>query len=203
MIGKVFRIFREKGGILKALDLWDWFENLPYNKQRKLKYYFSLKSIKNLNFPYRAKHFDSGDIQDIPYTKRTFLGSLAQTALLEGDYEFAEWLYLQALNMDGTPYEAHLILNDLVMLAQKIKDLEKAGMYAEKDLELFKDYEEEVKLGNQRIYLNSLEFYIYFLEKQGKVEQALKVLEEFKAKGVEHPFYENVKERLQRKIQGN
>ncbi len=202
MIGKVFRVFREKGGILKALDLWEWFENLPHDKQKKVKYYFSLKSIKNLNFPYRAKHFDSGDIQGSPYTKRTFLGSIAQMALLEGDYEFAEWLYLQALDMEGTPFEAHLILNDLVMLAQKLKDMEKAGMYAEKDLELFKDYEEEIKRRHQRVHLNSLEFYVYFLERQGKVERALKVLDEFKARGVEHTFYEDVKERLQRKIQG-
>ena len=32
MIGKVFRIFREKGGILKTLDLWDWYEGLDVIK---------------------------------------------------------------------------------------------------------------------------------------------------------------------------
>ena len=85
MLNRVFRIFREKGGILKALDLWDWYESLEPKWQKKVKYYFSLKTIKNLNFHYKAKHFDSGDVQTA-YTKRTFLGSLAQTALLERDF---------------------------------------------------------------------------------------------------------------------
>jgi hypothetical protein len=58
MLNRVFRIFREKGGILKALDLWDWYESLEPKWQKKVKYYFSLKTIKNLNFPYKAKHFD-------------------------------------------------------------------------------------------------------------------------------------------------
>ena len=203
MIGKVFRIFREKGGILKALDLWDWFENLTPQQQKKVKYYFSLKSIKNLSFPFKAKNFDSGEVENTHYSPKTFLGSIAQMALLEGDYDFAEWLYLEALKMKGTPYEDHLILNDLVMLSQKIKDLEKAERYAKKDLELFQDYVEELKKRNEKIHLNSLEVYVYLLERKGKVEEALNILENFKKLGVEHPFYEDVKKRLQGKIQSD
>jgi len=36
MIGKIFRILREKGELLKALGLWEWYENLPYKYQKKL-----------------------------------------------------------------------------------------------------------------------------------------------------------------------
>ena len=83
MIGKVFRIFREKGGILKTLDLWDWYEGLDTKDQKRVKYFFSLKSIKDMRFPFKAKHFDSGEVQNPGYTKATFLGTLAQTALLD------------------------------------------------------------------------------------------------------------------------
>ncbi len=200
MIGKVFRIFREKGGLLKALDLWDWFENIPYDKQKKVRYYFSLKSIKNINFPFRAKTFDSGSIEKPLYTKRTFLGSIAQMALLEKDYDFAHWLYLEALNQEGTPYEAHLILNDLVLLAQNIKDLQKAKEYALMDLQMFEDYKEDLKKKNEKLYINSLEVYLYILEREGKFEQALEVLEDYKQRGVEVNFYEDVKKRLQSKV---
>ena len=40
MIGKVFRIFREKGGILKTLDLWDWYEGLDTKDQNVLNTFF-------------------------------------------------------------------------------------------------------------------------------------------------------------------
>ncbi len=200
MIGKVFRIFRERKGLLKALDLWDWFESIPHEKQKKVKYYFSLKSIKDIKFPFRAKHFDSEDVENVLYTKRTFLGSIAQMAFLERDFHFAHWLYLEALKQEGTPYEAHLILNDLVLLAQNIKDFEKAKTYSKMDLDLFEDYKDHLKTNNGNIHINSLDVYIYLLEKEGKFREALDLLEDFKNKGVEVLFYEDVKKRLQSKV---
>lgn len=200
MIGKVFRIFREKGGILKALDLWDWYEGLEPGEQKRVKYYFSLKSIKDMRFPFRAKHFESGEVQNPGYTKATFLGSLAQTALLEGKYEDAEWLYLRALEFAHEPYEKHLILNDLIMLSQKLKDFERMERYALMDLELFDLYKEKLreKAGERLPQLNSYEIMVYILERKGKKEQALELLERFHKEGIPHPFYQEVKERLSR-----
>ncbi|MDQ7082374.1 MAG: hypothetical protein Q9N34_04945 [Aquificota bacterium] len=145
MIRRVFQIFREKGGLLKALDLWDWYENLEPRYQKAIKKYYSIKVIKNLNFPYKAKHFDSGEVERPLYTKRTFLATIAQTALLEGDYGFAEWLYNEALKQEGTPYEAHLIYNDLLLLAQKIRDFDKMKRYCEEDIKIYPQYKEELK----------------------------------------------------------
>ncbi|SHK53917.1 hypothetical protein [Thermocrinis minervae] len=195
---RVFKIFREKGGILKALDLWDWYESLSHKEQKSVKYYFSLKTIKNLRFPFRAKHFDSGEVEVKGYTRCTFLGSLAQTALLEGDYQTAEWLYLQALGFAQNALEKHLVLNDLVMLAQKIKDFEKMEKYARTDVELFKEYKEDLKQknGGKLGRINSLEVYVYLLERKGKRREALELLEEFVREGVEYPFYEDVRKRL-------
>lgn len=202
MIGKVFRIFREKGGVLKALDLWEWYENLDHKKQKALKYYFSLKSIKNIAFPYRAKHFDSGHVENVGYTKATFLGSLAQTALLEGDYENAEWMYLSALEFAQSAYEKHLILNDLLMLAQKLKDFEKMENYARMDLELFEEYEQELreKNGGKLPQINAYELMVYLLERKGQKDKALELLEAFHKKGVPHPFYEQVRARLKGEV---
>lgn len=199
MIGKVFRIFQERGGILKALDLWDWYESLEHKRQKAVKYYFSLKSIKNLNFPYRARHFDSGEVENMGYTKATFLGSLAQLALLEGDYSVAEWLYLEALNFSQNAYEKHLILNDLVMLSQKLKDFERMERYATMDVELFEEYAEELrqKSGGQLPQINSYEVLLYLLERKGEKERALHLLEDFNLKGVPHPYYEQVRQRLE------
>jgi len=205
MIGKVFRIFREKGGILKSLNLWDWYENLPHDKQKKLKYYFSLKTVKNINFPYKAKDFDSGELREVPYTKRTFLGSLAQTALLEGDTAFAEWLYNEALSMEGSPLEAHMLLNDLILLAQKEKDLEKVKKYVLKDVELYPKYKEELKekWGGQLPQIMAFEIYVYLLEREGKVKEALELVEWIKREGITYPYYEEVKERLIKALKGN
>jgi len=202
MIGKVFRVFRERGGILKALDLWEWYESLDHKKQKMVKYYFSLKSIKSIAFPYRAKHFDSGHVENIGYTKATFLGSLAQTALLEGDYQNAQWLYLSALEFAQNAYEKHLILNDLVMLAQKLKDFEKMERYAMMDLELFDEYAQELKErnGGKLPQINSYELMVYLLERKGEKDKALELLEELRSKGVPHPFYEQVKARLKGEI---
>ncbi len=199
MIGRVFRIFREKGGILKALDLWDWYENLDPQKQKVVKYYFSLKSIKNLRFPYKAKHFDSGHIEQTPYTKRTFLGSIAQMALLEGDIKNAEWLYLEALKMEGTPIEAHMILNDLLLLAQKEKDFEKMETYARWDVELFEDYKETLKdkNGGSLPHINSFDVLLYLLERKGRYEEALKLISFMEKESV--PYYQEAKERIVQK----
>lgn len=200
MIGKVFRIFREKGGILKALELWDWYEGLDNNEQKRVKYFFSLKSIKDLRFPFRAKHFDSGEVHNPGYTKATFLGSLAQTALLDGKYQDAEWLYQRALELSESPYEKHLILNDLLMLAQKQKDFEKMERYAILDLDLFDQYSETLKEKNSGSLpqINSYEVMVYLLERKGQKLQALELLERFRKLGVPHPFYEDVKQRLSR-----
>ena len=203
MIGKVFRIFKEKGGILKALNLWDWYENLPHKYQKKVKYYYSLKVVKNLNFPLKAKHFDSGEVKDVPYTKRTFLGTIAQTALLEKDLEFAEWLYNEALKMEGTPYEAHLILNDLILLAQKLRDFEKVKKYVMMDVELYPEYKEELRerWGGKLPQITSFEIYVYLLEREGKIKEALDLVEWIKKEGITYPYYDEVKERLLSKLQ--
>ncbi len=199
MIGKVFRIFRERGGILKALDLWDWYESLEAEEKKLVKYYFSLKTIKDLRFPLKAKHFESGEVQNPGYTRATFLGSLAQTALLEGKYQDAEWLYLKALEFAQSAYEKHLILNDLVILAQKLKDLEKLGNYAHMDLELFEEYKETLreKGGGKLPQINSYEIMVYLLERKGEKEKALNLLERLHYEGVPHPFYQEVKKRLE------
>ncbi len=198
MIGKVFRIFREKGGVLKALDLWEWYESLEPRDQKRIKYYFSLKSIKDMQFPFRAKHFDTGEVNNPGYTKATLLGTLAQTALLDGKYEDAEWLYLRAFELSESPYEKHLILNDLVMLSQKLKDFERMERYAQMDLDIFEGYKEEIKdkNGGTLPQINSYEIMVYLLERKGDKKSALELLERFHREGVPHPFYEEVKRRL-------
>lgn len=198
MIGKVFRIFRERGGILKALDLWDWYEGLDPKDQKRVKYFFSLKSIKDMRFPFKAKHFDSGEVQNPGYTKATFLGTLAQTALLDGKYEDAEWLYLRALDFAQSAYEKHLILNDLLMLSQKLKDFERMERYASMDLSLFDEYKEELKErnGGSLPQINSYEIMVYLLERKGERSKAIDLLEKLHLEGVPHPFYEEVKKRL-------
>ncbi len=202
MIGRVFQIFREKGGLLKALDLWDWYESLDARLQKNIKKYYSVKVIRNLSFPYKARHFDSGEVENLLYTKRTFLATIAQTALLEGDYETAEWLYNEALKMDGTPYEAHLILNDLVLLAQKIKDFEKMKRYCEKDIELFPEYKETLKYrwAGKIPQINSFEVYAYLLEREGKIKEALELIEFMKKEGITYPYYYEVRDRLLSKL---
>ncbi len=202
MIGKVFQIFREKGGLLKALDLWDWYEDLDARQQKNVKKYYSIKVVKNLSFPYKAKHFDSGEVERPLYTKRTFLATIAQTALLEGDYETAEWLYNEALRMEGTPYEAHLILNDLILLAQKVKDFDKMKRYCEEDVRLYPEYKEELKdrSGGKLPQINSFEVYVYILEREGKVQEALRLVEFIRKEGITYPYYEEVRERLLKKL---
>lgn len=202
MIGKVFQIFREKGGLLKALDLWDWYEDLDARQQKNVKKYYSIKVVKNLSFPYKAKHFDSGEVERPLYTKRTFLATVAQTALLEGDYETAEWLYNEALRMEGTPYEAHLILNDLILLAQKVKDFDKMKRYCEEDVRLYPEYKEELKdrSGGKLPQINSFEVYVYILEREGKVQEALRLVEFIRKEGITYPYYEEVRERLLKKL---
>jgi hypothetical protein len=202
MIRRVFQIFREKGGLLRALDLWDWYENLDVRQQKQVKKYFSLKTIRNLRFPYRAKHFDSGEVEKPPYTKRTFLASIAQTALLEGDYATAEWLYLEALKQEGTPYEAHLIYNDLLILAQKLRDFEKMKRYCEEDIKLYPLYREELRrrCGGVIPQINTFEVYVYLLEREGKLREALEFLEFIRREGITYPYYEEVKGRLTGKL---
>jgi len=201
MLNRVFRIFREKGGILKALDLWDWYESLEPKWQKKVKYYFSLKTIKNLNFPYKAKHFDSGEVQTA-YTKRTFLGSLAQSALLEKDFETAHWLYWEALKQEGTPYEEHLILNDLLLLYQKLKDFEKMEEVAKRDVELFPEYAEELKErnGGKLPQINSFEVLVYLYERKGLFEEALALIKRIKELGIPYPQEEEVLKRISDKM---
>ena len=202
MIGRVFQIFREKGGLLKALDLWDWYESLEPKYQKAIKKYYSIKVIKNLNFPYKAKHFDSGEVERPLYTKRTFLATIAQTALLEGDYGFAEWLYNEALKQEGTPYEAHLIYNDLLLLSQKLRDFEKMKKYCEEDIKLYPQYKEELKKrwGGKLPQINTFEVYVYLLEREGRIREALEFVEFIRREGITYPYYEEVKERLLGKI---
>ncbi|MCS7195901.1 MAG: hypothetical protein NZ827_01360 [Aquificaceae bacterium] len=198
MIGKVFRIFRERGGVLRALDLWEWYETLSPKDQKRVRYYFSLKSIKDMRFPFRAKHFENGEVNNPGYTRATLLGTLAQTALLEGKYEDAEWLYHRALELAEDPYEKHLILNDLLMLYQKLRDFDSMERYALIDLQLFEDYKDKLRdrMGGSLPQLNSYELLIYILERKGEKTKALELLEKFHKEGVPHPFYQEVRERL-------
>ncbi len=202
MIGRVFQIFREKGGLLKALNLWDWYESLEVSKQKAVKKYYSVKVIKNLNFPYKAKHFDSGEIESPLYTPRTFLATLAQTAMLEGDYEVAEWLYNEAMKVEGTAYEAHLILNDLILLSQKLRDFERIKAYCHKDIQLYNEYKDELisRNGGTLPQINSFEVWVYMLERKGKIKEALDFVEHIRREGIPYPYYEEVKGRLLKKL---
>jgi len=202
VIGKVFQIFREKGGLLKALGLWEWYESLDPGKQKAVKKYYSLKVIKNLNFPYKAKHFDSGNIERPLYTKRTFLATIAQTALLEGDHETARWLYESALEMEGTPYEEHLILNDLLLLAQRIKDFDAMERYCRRDIEIYPLYRDDLRdrWGGKLPQLNTFEVMVYLLERKGKLKEALELADFMVKEGITYPYYEEVKKRLLSKI---
>ncbi|MEN3028296.1 MAG: hypothetical protein ABDH29_03555 [Aquificaceae bacterium] len=198
MIGKVFRIFRERGGVLRALGLWEWYEALNPKDQKRVRYYFSLKSIRDMRFPFRAKHFESGEVNNPGYTRATLLGTLAQTALLEGKYEDAEWLYQSALEFAEDPYEKHLILNDLLMLYQKLRDFDRMERYALMDLQLFEDYRDKLRdrMGGSLPQLSSYELLVYILERKGEKGKALEILEKFHKEGIPHPFYEKVRERL-------
>ncbi len=198
MVGRIFQIFHEKGGLLKSLNLWEWYESLDPWKRKAVKKYYSIKVIKNLSFPYKAKHFDSGEIENPLYTKRTFLATIAQTALLEGDSETAEWLYREALKMDGSPLEAHLILNDLVLLSQKLRDFQRVKRYCEEDIKLFPEYKEELKVfsGGRLPQINSFEVYVYLLEREGKIEEALNLLEYMRREGIDCPYYGEIRKRL-------
>jgi len=106
------------GGVLGALRLEEWFKGLPEEKREKLRFYFSKKAVKDLSFPFKASQLERGRVK-VPYSKRTFLGTLAQTALLEGDEEFARWLYEEALKQEGTPFEELLLLSDLLLLVEE------------------------------------------------------------------------------------
>ena len=193
----MINFLRKKGGILGALGLTDWFYSLRRDRKRKVRYAFSLKVTKDLSFPYKAGDLEKGKITTL-YTKRTFLGTLAQTLLLEGDYKGAEWLYLEALKMEGTPYEEHLILNDLLLLYQKLKDFSKMEEISKRDVELFNQYKEELfrRYKNSQPQINSFSVYIYMLERKGKRQEALKVLDYALSEGLFIPFADDIRKRL-------
>ena len=193
----MINFLRKKGGILGALGLTDWFYSLNRDRKRRVRYAFSLKVTKDLSFPYKAGDLEKGEITTL-YTKRTFLGTLAQTLLLEGDYKGAEWLYLEALKMEGTPYEEHLILNDLLLLYQKLKDFKKLEEISKRDVELFSEYKEELfnRYKNTQPQVNSFSVYIYMLEREGKRQEALKVLDYALSEGLYVPFAEEIRKRL-------
>lgn len=195
MPGRIFRLFRERGGLLKALDLWGWYEDLDAVRQKEVKKYYAVKVVKDLSFPYRAEHFDSGEVQT-SYTKRTFIATLAQTALLEGDLKTAEWLYTEALELEGTPYEAHLILNDLILLARSLGDPVRMKLYCEEDIRLFPDYKEDLaqRNGGRLPRINSFELYLHLLEREGRRKEALSLLEFMKEEGIE--IHEELRNRL-------
>ncbi len=189
--------FKRRGGLLKALGLWEWYEGLPLKRRRAFKHYYAVKCTKDLSFPYKVSHLESGDIKT-RYTKRTFLGTIAQTSMLEGDFKTAEWIYREALNMEGTPYEEHLILNDLVLLSQKMKDFERMEEFSKRDVELFERYKEELfkRAGNFPPHVNSFSVYIYILERKGEKEKALEILEYALSEGVFIPYAEDIRKRL-------
>ncbi|MFN3813745.1 MAG: hypothetical protein ACK4SM_03890 [Aquificaceae bacterium] len=199
MMGKVFKIFRKEGGLLRALGLWEWYKALHPKEQKVVKYYFSLKCIKSLKFPYKPKDLESGEVFTL-YTDKTFLGMLAQTALLENALGDAEWLYLEALKMGGKALETHMILNDLVILAQKQKSYDKMERYSKADVELFPEYEEKLRELNNGILppLNSFYIYLYILERKWEIKKAWDLLSYMEERGI--PFYDETKRRIEKKL---
>ncbi len=193
----MLKFLSKRGGLLKALDLWDWYESLTSEYRKKFRHYYELKCKKDLKFPYRAFQLERGNVSTL-YTKRTFLGTIAQISMLEGDLEFAGWLYREALKMEGTPYEEHLILNDLIVLSQRRKDFEDMERFAEKDIRLFKDYKEElfIRCKDTKPMVNSFSIYIYVLERKGRREEALQILNYALSEGVYIPFSDDIRRRL-------
>lgn len=104
--------------------------------------------------------------------------------------------------MEGTPYEAHLILNDLILLAQKQKDMGKVKKYVFQDVKLYKDYKDELKERWEGTLpqIITFEIYVYLLEREGKIDEALKLAKWIKKEGISYPYYDRVKERLQGKL---
>lgn len=104
--------------------------------------------------------------------------------------------------MEGTSYEAHLILNDLILLAQKQKDMGKVKKYVFQDVKLYKDYKDELKERWEGTLpqIITFEIYVYLLEREGKIDEALKLVEWIKKEGISYPYYDRVKERLQGKL---
>ncbi len=193
----MLNLFKKRGGLLKALDLWDWYDLLPLDRKRAFKHYYVIKCTNDLSFPYGISHLESGNIKTL-YTKRTFLGTVAQTSMLEGDLYTAEWIYKEAIEMEGSFYEEHLLLNDLVLLYQRLKDLSKMEEFSRRDVELFEKYKKELfgKTESGFMQVNSFNIYIYVLEKKGEKGRALKVLEYALSEGISIPFADDIKRRL-------
>ena len=187
---------RREGGVLKALGLLDWYRSLGPDRRERVRRYFSVKVMKDMRFPYRAADLDRGEVSRVHYTRRTFLATLAQTAFLEGDLETAEWLYNEALKQEGTPYEAHLIYSDLIVLAQRLRDTSKLKRYCEEDVKLYPQYRRELHERERSPRLVSFEVYVNLLEREGRVREALSLLEFISKEGVAYPYYEEVRKRL-------
>ncbi|MDW8237792.1 MAG: hypothetical protein RMJ32_05235 [Aquificaceae bacterium] len=121
----------------------------------------------------------------------------------ERDYQGAKWLYTKALELSETPLEKHLILNDLVLLSQKLKDFDLIESYALSHVNLFLESGRDILKDGQKIQLNSLEVIVYLLERKGEVKRALEIMQKLREVGIEHPFYNEVKARLESKLEVN
>lgn len=74
MIGKVFRIFREKGGALKALDLWEWFESLEPRDQKKATFLCTLAQTALLEGKHEDKVIEASPLSSLRgFTQKEFL----------------------------------------------------------------------------------------------------------------------------------
>ena len=203
MLDKITDLFRsgqDVPDLIVGLGLEDWYTRLSDEQQQKLHEYstfFGTGGEMNL--------LDEG-VTETSQSAQEYLKGVGGTAASEKDYEFAEFVLLEALERDdGSATSTHFTYNELIDIYYKQRDdredaIEKCTEYCKKDIEIAEEFVAEF---GEVPRIPSFKRLAIIYEKQDRYEEALAVCNQALAIGTVDGTkggFEGRKERFRKKL---
>ncbi len=193
----------QRQGLLDHLELREWYDSLPRDKQRYVRESHNVTLIggeeKNL---LNQKMISSGDM-----SQQDFLSEIVKHAANEGNVEFAEEILPKALSTKGGSIKnEHFMYNSLIISYYKQRNnrddaIEKCIEYCKKDIEIVDEFLESWDGEPPRI--PSFKRLAIIYKKQKEYEKAIDVCDKAIERGLSDKTktgFEGRRQRLLNKI---
>ncbi len=192
----------QKQGLLEYLDLRDWYEDLPRDKQKIVRESHNVTLIGG-----NEKNLLDHKMLSTDMTQQDFLAQTVKSAAKDGNIEFAEEILPKALSAKGSSVaNEHFMYNSLIKAYYKQRNerndaIENCIEYCKRDFEIVDDFLESWDGEPPRI--PSFKRLAIIYKKQQKYEEAIEVCNKAIERGLSDKTktgFEGRKQRLENKL---
>ena len=167
----------EPKGLIAYLGLCEWFSSITHEDKCKVREYFN-------GLGFNPKDLDAGNTSFGSTTQSIFFNGIAYNAIKHKDYVFAEKMFSESLqSKEISVIDRHFTYNNLIDFFYKQRKsspdaIENCVKYCLKDIQILEEFLNTWKKKYEKATIPripSIQRLIIIYEKQGKLEECIKI----------------------------